>query len=50
LDVNRRAIAEGDHSFPPVYEDVAAQAMLGNRERGAGGMGTGGNGLAEARI
>jgi TolB-like protein len=32
LDVNRRAIAEGDRSFPPVYEDVAAQAMLGNRE------------------
>ena len=32
LDVNRRAIAEGDHSFPPVYEDVAAQAMLGNRD------------------
>jgi hypothetical protein len=32
LDANRRAIAEGDRSFPPVYEDVAAQAMLGNRE------------------
>ena len=32
LDVNRRAIAEGDRSFPPVYEDVAVQAMLGNRE------------------
>ncbi len=32
LDVNRRAIAEGDRSFPPVYEDVAVHAMLGNRE------------------
>ena len=32
LDANRRAIAEGDRSFPPVYEDVAVHAMLGNRE------------------
>ena len=32
LDVNRRAIAEGDRSLPPVYEDVAVHAMLGNRE------------------
>jgi TolB-like protein/tetratricopeptide (TPR) repeat protein len=32
LEVNRKAIADGDRSMPPVYEDVAVHAMLGNRE------------------
>jgi tetratricopeptide (TPR) repeat protein len=32
LKVNRKAIADGDRSMPPVYEDVAVHAMLGNRE------------------